>query len=451
MNNHPGENTPRVIAVSGGADSVALLLLLWAHFPAHRPYMFVAHFNHRLRPDADDGESAYVSDLAQGLGLPFISGEWECSHGASVTEEAARDARYAFLLNCFSGQQAIWIFTGHHRRDVAETLLMRAGRGSSPESLAAPKAVQLFSDGHIRLRPLLTLDPDFLKNCLERSGVSWCEDASNHTLQYTRNRIRHQVMPLLDEILGRSFEQGGVRTHELLQEVDDYLCEWLMQADVRSFIESDTLHMNELSVYHRFLRRRIFREWMQFNEAGNLLSAKAEDWFLQEGAHGSFTLGPSCVLQKQNGNVYLEREPSEYVYVPFALSIPLVCSVFFPNGTAFYSELVPVDDALMAYLRSGQSDPAVEAWLACDADTVLFLRNRREGDSYSPMGSGASVLLQNAFINRKIPAGERNSLPVVCIGSRIAWVPGLIPHELFKLKSGCKLALKLTYMPILTR
>ena len=442
LQNHPRQR-PWVIAVSGGADSVALLFLLWAHFPEARSHMHVAHFNHCLRPDQDDQESAYVRLLAESLELSYHEDKWERSSDDAVNEATARDARHSFFRRVFENKP-FFLFTGHHRRDVAETMLMRIARGGTFESLIAPRPVHEFSDGHVRLKPLLDLYPENLKVLLSKYDIRWYEDVTNMLRGFTRNNIRLDVIPALNEAMGRSFEQGAAKVHRLLEEVDAYFRESIEKVPWRNYVHSHKLKRGPFFGVPTAQRRYLFRAWMDYNDISELLSSKLEDWAVAPGEISSYALNRKLRLRLDDYAFYIEEIATEQAE-PFYLSLASIGSVYFPSGKVLKTEMLPVTSDLMRYLRSGCSDPSQEAWLNCSGEDRIVLRSWESGDRYEPMGLGGSISLQDAFINRKIPAEERKILPLVCIGLRIAWVPGLIPDEFFKIKPESNWALKLTY------
>jgi tRNA(Ile)-lysidine synthetase-like protein len=175
------------VAVSGGGDSVALLHLLVETAGWHGGILSVAHFDHGIRPDSGD-HAAWVGRLAENLGLPFHLGE---ARLGPVSEDAARTARYAF----FEALAADRVALAHHQQDQAETVLFRLIRGTGPAGLAGiPRVRDRF------VRPLLDFPPAQLRAWLVERQLAWLEDPSNADPRHTRNRVRHEVLPLLESI-----------------------------------------------------------------------------------------------------------------------------------------------------------------------------------------------------------------------------------------------------------
>jgi tRNA(Ile)-lysidine synthase len=175
INEHARANETWAVAVSGGADSVALLLLLWAHFPEKRKQLLVLHFDHALRPDSAD-DAKFVQKLSASLGVSFATARR--APGGAFNEAALREARMKFFREQLAARQGRLIFFGHQRDDIAETMLMRLARGSGASGLCAPRPAREFPDGLVPLRPLLDIERAELREALQKSGAVWREDSS---------------------------------------------------------------------------------------------------------------------------------------------------------------------------------------------------------------------------------------------------------------------------------
>jgi tRNA(Ile)-lysidine synthase len=188
-----------VAAVSGGADSTALLRLLVDLGPELRLTIHVAHFNHLLRDDADV-DAAFVADMARSLRLVFHQGSGDpraqARSGRSL-EDAARRLRYAFLSEIARETGAHAIATGHTLDDQAETVLMRVLRGTGPWGLAGIPPVRTH-DGVRLIRPMIEVPRATVEASLRETGASWREDLTNRDLAMLRNRVRRVLLPALE-------------------------------------------------------------------------------------------------------------------------------------------------------------------------------------------------------------------------------------------------------------
>lgn len=262
------------VAFSGGADSLALLLLLWTHWPKRRKGILALHFNHRLRGRAARADADFCRRVCAGLGVSFVTAAWAASR-ADASEAEAREARHAFLK---SKARVLWF--GHQQDDVAETMLMRLARGSGAGGLAAPRPVQTFSGGRVHLRPLLGLRHAEIVSALREAGIPWREDASNASDRYLRNRVRRDVVPKWQQAAGRDAVAGAARSRELLEEDEAALEAWLDR--LRPLDRRGRLEIARLHGAPRALWRRALHRWVQANPPVAVLSRAAFDALLQQ-------------------------------------------------------------------------------------------------------------------------------------------------------------------------
>jgi tRNA(Ile)-lysidine synthase len=261
-------NARWAVALSGGADSVALLLLLWAHWPERRERLLALHFDHRLRGRASTGDARFCGTLCRALGVSLATGRWTdrpaLRSAAPVPEAAARAARIGFFTTELRRRRTTALFLGHHRDDVAETMLMRLARGSGTGGLAAPRPVHVQEAlGRTHLRPLLTLDKSALAAALDAAGASWREDASNGSAAHLRNRVRADLIPAWRSAAaepGRDALGGLALSRDLLEEDADALDAWaakVMRFDVRG-----DLALAPLRGAPKAVLRRVLHQWL---------------------------------------------------------------------------------------------------------------------------------------------------------------------------------------------
>ena len=271
---------PWAVAFSGGADSLVLLLLVWALWPARRKKLTALHFNHRLRAAASDRDERYCRDVAVRLGSRIRVGQWKQGvPGASEAE--ARAARHAFFAAELSRLRARVLWLGHQQDDIAETMFMRLARGSGTAGLAAPRPVQVMSDSRIHLRPLLSFKKSELVAHLRGERLSWREDASNAQGDYLRNRMRADVLPAWQRAnRDRDAVAGAALSRELLDEDDVALEQWLREID--PLTKTGELNLRRLSGRPRAIVRRALQQWLAINAAGKRFSRQAVSALLND-------------------------------------------------------------------------------------------------------------------------------------------------------------------------
>jgi tRNA(Ile)-lysidine synthase len=255
------------VGFSGGADSLALLLALRAHWPDRRRQLLALHFNHGLRGAAARADADACRRWCRVLGIRFRSARWRAPAGGA-SEAAAREARLAFFAR---HARIVWL--GQQADDVAEGMLMRLARGSGTAGLAAPRPVQTFRDGRCFLRPMLGFRAAELRRLLRTAGVAWREDASNATGRYFRNRLRHQVLPRWEKASGRDAVAGATLSRQLLGEDDAALNQWL--EELRPLRRDGRLELACLAGRPTALWRRALHRWLARHPAAGEPSRQA--------------------------------------------------------------------------------------------------------------------------------------------------------------------------------
>lgn len=254
-----GESTGAwTVAFSGGADSLAVLLLLWAQWPERRRGLLALHFNHRLRGRAADADARFCAAVCARLGVRFQVGRWERAEDAPSSETAARAARMAFFDDVMTRSRRRVLWFGHHENDLAESILMRLARGSGLEGLAAPRPVHRVAGARVHVRPLLRLSKAKLVAALREHGIPWREDASNAEGDRLRNRLRRDVVPRwLAAEPERDVLAGIGRSRDQLEEDADALESWAAGVPVHPErgVSVATLQALPLAVARRVVHR----------------------------------------------------------------------------------------------------------------------------------------------------------------------------------------------------
>jgi tRNA(Ile)-lysidine synthase len=308
----PAARSPWGVAFSGGADSLALLLLLWTHWPERRAKLVALHFNHRLRGRASAADAKFCEQVCHALGVRVVSGSWtEARKGASEAE--ARTARFAFFQRELGRRRSLALWLGHQQDDIAETLLMRIARGSGTAGLAAPRPVHAMPGGRVHVRPLLTLKKHAITEALRKAGAVWREDASNETSDYFRNRIRNEALPhWVAAAEGRDALAGAALSRELLAEDDAALEAWV---DALAPVSGDgkRLDVKALKDKSRAVVRRALHRWLAGQEDIGDLSRQGFTALLaavEKGTFTRFSLGRDGFAVLRKGVLLFERSTS---------------------------------------------------------------------------------------------------------------------------------------------
>lgn len=441
-------------AVSGGADSVYLLHRLYCLRRELDFTLVAAHFDHRLRGEESKQDAQFVAEFvklccpAERLytpegpgkelsGVRLITGSGDVAGEAARLrqglEETARQMRYSFLQSTANQVGADLIATAHNASDNAETVLLHLGRGSGLRGLTGmpPKRGNL-------IRPLLTTSREEIENYLRYRGLPWREDATNRDDAYARNRLRHQVLPVLEDLfLGFLSRMNQTCSH--LREDEEYLSSLAAQAIEAAHREGDDLVLPAASLagQPRSVAIRGARMLIGSMTAGNDNCAAPHLEGLLDLCRGS---DPSARLDLPGGLTARRR----YEDLVLSRSAPTPLS---PRDMNLAGETRAGDWIVRCtpgtYQGEGQSP--LDCWLAQDKVPMPILRPRRTGDVLAPPGRHEKSV-KKWMIDQKIPACCRDGVPVVDTQGKAAAVALLGPHRDVLPEKG-QLSWHITFIP----
>ena len=395
----PGDRV--IAAVSGGADSVAMLFALYLLRDELGITLEAAHFNHHLRGAESDRDEAFVTDFCGRYDIPLHLGSGRIVPGKKGLEAAARDARYTFLRR-LPGKVA----TAHTADDNAETVLMRLIRGTGLKGLGAIAPVS----GNV-IRPMLTITRDDVEAFLEEYALPHVEDSSNAEDDFLRNRIRHGILPLMRAENPRIGENLSAMALLLRQ---DEAC---LQAMIP---EEQVPEVSRLKAMEPALRRRALERFLKVQGV-----REPEQIHILQAEQLLYHWSPSAAMQFPGG-VTIGRQYDRLVRLECApelpetrLSVPGETCI---GGKRFVSE----------YATDLEERP--DSVLVCPVG-ALTVRSRRSGDTMRLPGGTRS--LKKMYIDRKIPASQRAAVPVLAddrgvlavfgIGTDIRFHPDSLP------------------------
>ncbi|MGK0310057.1 MAG: tRNA(Ile)-lysidine synthase [Lentimonas sp.] len=436
-----------LVACSGGADSVFMFCLLWANSEALGIQLIVAHYNHHWRGADAEQDAKFVEEMSRQLGCSFVLGE-RAKNESATTETSARSLRISFLRAAAKKHGCQCIAFGHQQDDILETQLQRLARGSGTDGLAAPRPVHLFEAYPTHIRPLLHLRTGTIREALQKSSIPWCEDSSNKNVGIPRNALRHSVIPSLQDALEHNVSKGAARSRKLLEEDAVALDQLARESLPEAFGGSELLELAALRVAPRALTRRALIAWLSVHDLSASLSAAAVDQLIDA------IYARKKTFRLSAGAFFIEVDAAtvriESIDLLDTLLQPCTVrageSVALSTDALLETKIVPVDEVLRQRLSEGTVDVTCEAYIALGSEQIFQIRARRPGDSFRPLGAPGTKKLKDWFIDRHVPARERNRLPLVLTDSGVVvWVPGLPPADDLKINATTKTALKLTY------
>jgi tRNA(Ile)-lysidine synthase len=446
-----GPSTRVVVAVSGGSDSMALAHLVRGLAAAGELQVAgVAHFNHRLRAAAD-AEEQFVRDRASVLGWPVIAEREDIALRARrerrSIEDAARTARHAFFERARVHFAADLVALGHTRDDQAETFLLRLLRGAGPRGLASmhPKRGAL-------IRPLLACRRSALRAYLAEHGIPFVEDESNCDTTIPRNRVRAELLPLLEarfnpsivDVLADEAEVArdiwrwlDAEAEALTQRMEDGTREETAAGNTGD--ESLSLDIDVLDAAPLAVRR--FALWRAMSAASGgrpiafdhvsaaLRLMHEPDAGIDAPGQRVQRVGRRLVLTNRPRGTRTNRSNLTNLANLFSYTLSIPGEVIVPHADCIVSAELAADAESRAVVRNGAV--AVVRHDLCGQ--TFTVRNRRPGDRFRPIGLGGRKKLQDFFVDRKIARQNRDSVPlVVDENNRIVWVAGYALDEAFR-------------------
>jgi tRNA(Ile)-lysidine synthase len=444
----PGDRV--LVAVSGGPDSTALLLLLHGLARAMRLDLHVAHLDHGWRGRASAADAEFVRRLAIRLGLPVTVGHvspshWSTREGRQSSREArARILRTNFLLETARQVGAQKVALGHTRDDQAESLLLRLLRGSGPRGLAGTYPVV---DGVI-VRPLIDVRRRDLLAYLRERRVRYRVDATNRDTALARNRVRRKLLPLLEREFNPAVVEALAHAAELLRDEDGYLSgvaekEYRRIAIQRGdgvLLAAQALQELPLPIRRRVLRLALSSVRGDLRRIALLHVEQSLRLLEDPDSRGPVSLPDGVAVGLKEGNLLIapraasarprppgarDKEPREEAGPCREALCPIPGEVELAGfGLRLRATVVPREDVLSSLKMAGRE----RAYL--DADLLpgpLLIRPRRPGDRFVPLGAPGSRKIKSFLIDRKVPVDQRGRIPLVLSGDKIAWV---VDHEI---------------------
>ena len=447
-----------VAAVSGGQDSLALLDALFAVRADLKLELACAHFDHRLRGADSDADAEFVREFCETLGIECLLGTADRppdSTDGRWSEEAARDARYAFLVGVNERLGADAVVLGHTATDQAETVLMNIVRGSGLPGLSGMRDdTRRRSDGgSVRLiRPLLSVPRKTTADYCRALALSPRIDATNDGVEFARNRVRNTVIPLLrtfnpevEDALIRLAENAGQAMRFVEAEADLVHADLVAESEGGATIDGGAadLHPSVLAVV---IRRAIcglrgdLRDVRQghVDQVAELLAGPAGRSADLPGGIRARSLPDGVILRRGDAarpppltGEYPVTVPGETAMPGWTIEASVVGRAEGNGGPgsspAAFPIASPVSSPIASPVSSIGSSPAsstaVRLHLAL-TEGRMWVRGWRPGDRIRPLGMAGTKKVQDLFVDDKVPRDERASTPVVVCERGIVWVVG---------------------------
>ena len=405
------------IGVSGGADSIALLHVLKSFSKEENWRLTAVHVHHGLRGAEADRDRDFVEKICAAWEIPCkvysFDVAWEAKQRGMGTEEAGRLLRYEVFEK---ERQDGYIAVAHNKNDQAETVIMRLCRGAGIGGLSGIRPVR----GHI-VRPLLYCTRMEIEAYCKERELSFCQDSTNGENCYTRNRVRNQVIPLLEELYPKATEHMAETAERMAAEEAflSALAKELYCKTVKKTEEDQVVfHIDRLYSAHEVMRRRVFAMAFEHlggkKDVGSVHLQLLEELLLQESGK-SISLPNNLFAQRNYGELVLgkRREKS----IDFSYVLPLNEEVTIAEGGFSVRTWVCTEKS-----ARNHEDSCTKVFDYDKIGCAIFCRTRQKGDCLA-VGNGRKKL-KNYMIDEKIPREERDKLPLIAAGQEVLWVVG---------------------------
>jgi len=417
------ENKKLFLAVSGGLDSMVLL-----HLFQQLPYeIAVLHCNFQLRGMESFGDQDFIQKYCDQNNIPFFTTQFDTDAFAKdyklSTQVAARELRYNWFYELLETHQFDYVLTAHHADDNLETFIINLSRGTGLEGL-----IGIPEENDKIIRPLLPFSRDEILQYAKENNIEWREDSSNASNKYLRNKIRHDLVPILKEI-NPDFLKSFQKTQSYLQESNE------MVEDASIMIyqqvakeEGNEIHFdlaqlkrlpNYKSYLYQWLKEFGFLAWKDIYDLTDSQSGKqilSSEYRLLK---NRTTLILSPVSDPYQDEEYVIEENSTEVNFPLKLKLSVVEEITINSNRTIF----------------------------VDAEKIRFpllLRKWKEGDSFYPFGmKGKSKKVSKLFKDEKLSLIEKENMWILCSDDQIVWVTGIRQDERFKITDASKKILKI--------
>ena len=406
----PVQEGKYLLGFSGGADSVALMMLLLPAIRAKRIRVEAVHVNHGLRGTESDDDERFCYEFCKKESIPLSV--YRADLSGRKDEAFAREARYGAFRKRYAETGADGLILAHHADDQAETFIMRLLRGAGPDGLECMKTDEYVGEIRI-LRPMLSLRREEIRDALRADGISWREDASNTDTSFLRNRIRYELIPVMNRISEKAVDM--ICRAATISGEDSLVLNAMAAELINRISDERRLDAYELAKEPTAIRRRALRIWWQSHGPvlkEHALSAAQTERLerLLDAEKGKVNLPGGLHAVRWKRFLFLTEEETT---VPEPVMI---------NGTETeFGSFRLTESKSEGDPGDGKKTQEVPAGFT----RGCVIRTRQPGDRIRPFGSRGSRKLQDYLTDRKVAEPFRDGIPLLCRGNEVLLVCGV--------------------------
>lgn len=424
-----------LVGLSGGADSVALLYLLKKEAVKRGFSLFALHVNHCIRGEEADRDEAFCREICEKWDIPLEVVRVDVPKIALKTktgvEEAARNCRYEAFDDFCRKNSVECIATAHNASDNLETVIFNLARGSALKGLTGIPAVR-----ENIVRPLIYCTKTEILEYLNENGIDFVYDSTNSSVEYSRNLIRHKIVPELLSI-NPALEASVAKTVSLLRADEDYLNKLTSE-----FMESDVGSLKTLdkAILGRVIRAR-YRELSDGEELSFVHVSDVERLIFSAVEHSSISLPHRISARIEGGRLVFSRDIYRTDHSPYNIPLTLGENIIDEDGSIIFicKENEENTEKIMQtrkYLINKQNIYKISIKASVSFDIMNFslcARSRSDGDRY--LFGGMTRKVKKLLSEKKIPLEKRDTLPIIESEGNIVWIPGFPVCDLFSSKN----------------
>ena len=399
---------PIVVGVSTGADSMALFHYLINNY---KNKIICAHINHNVRKESQE-EEIFLKQYCQNNNIIFESMTIN-SYNENNFENEARKKRYAFYEKILTKYNSKYLFLAHHADDLIETILMKIIRGSNINGYAGIKKISKLKNYYI-IRPFLSYTKDELLEYIKIHNIKYYEDITNNDITYTRNRIRHNIIPLLKKE-DNQIHNKFIKYSNTLLEYKEYV-DYEVKNNLENIYKNNKLNINKFNKLHPFLKKSILYTILNdiYENKENIIKEQHINNILN-------------IINNNKPNLSLSLPKNiciikEYDILNFCKKID--------NNKEYKIELnkdIIIDTHQIYIIKESDTDGNDICRLNSNNIMLpIYLRNKKDGDYMLVKGLNGKKKIKDIFIEKKIPKNIRESYPIlVDSNDNILWIPNI--------------------------
>lgn len=410
------ENDRVLAAVSGGSDSAAMLDILYKLSKKMNFTLYAAHVNHNLREEAAKDEE-FVVKLCESLKIKcFVENadvKLYAARNNMSSELAGRKIRYDFFERIMAENSINKLATAHNKNDSAESILLHLTRGCGVDGLCG---IPVIRDGYI-IRPIIDITKKEIEEYCRQNDVEYVVDKTNFETDYTRNKIRLLLLPLIEENINASFVSTVTSNARIFEETKDFMNIYSEKVYERA-CKNNKADIKELRKEHVAVIKAVIQKMYErkSGKSENLSQKYVDEIFkhIKNGGRKTVNLPGGISAVTERDTLFFEKTKKETIVYDYYVRV---------------GEKIYIKEANLSILLEKETkkekNTKEKIYFYAENDSEFHIRNKRNGDALYPTGMTGRKNISDLYNERKLPHSEREVKPILCFGEKVVWVVSL--------------------------